>query len=411
MHKVEIAPATPAPTQWGFIVLIGALTAITPVAVDMYLPALPAMGAEFNVSPARTQATVASFLAGLAVGQLIYGAASDRLGRRGPILFGMVLFVAATVACALAQNVEQLILARFVQALGGSAGQVVGRAMVRDSFDHRETARALSLMMLIIGLGPVLAPMAGSALLLAGGWRVMFWTIAVLGAAMGLIAFWRLKETRSAETAAQAANEHPLRTYWMLLREPRLTAYGFASGMNGLMVFAYISSSPELVITTYGVPATLFGFVFGVNALGMVTAAQVNRAFLRRGSPEQVLAVASPVAVAVALLLTLVAVTGLGGMYGFLALLFCVIASYGLIQGNVIASALNFDPRRAGAISSLMGGISFTCGAAGAVVSGQLHDGTARPLAYVILVSLAVSALLLHLVALPKELRFRPTRA
>ncbi|MDB5464202.1 MAG: drug resistance transporter, Bcr/CflA subfamily [Phenylobacterium sp.] len=397
------AEAQPQRTQWGLVVLLGSLTAMGPVAIDMYLPSLPAIGAGLHASAGETQATVSAFLAGMAVGQLFYGPAADRLGRRPPILLGTVIFVAASIACGFAASPAMLIGGRFVQALGACAGGVVARAVVRDRFGHTETARMLSLLMLIMGLAPILAPLLGGALLGLGGWRLNFWFMAAFGVAVGLAALFRLKESRSEETTAHAQTESPLQAYLALLREPRLVGYALAGALNGATIFTYIASSPDLLIKTYGIPPAAFGWVFGLNAVGIIGSNQVNRFLLRRRTVDQVLARASLVAVGIAILLMIAAVTGIGERWSVLPLLLVLLSSYGFLQGNTMAGALNVDPRRAGAISALMGGVSFGTGALASAAAGVLHDGTPRPMALVMLVALAGSAAALRLLALPKR--------
>jgi DHA1 family bicyclomycin/chloramphenicol resistance-like MFS transporter len=383
--------------------LLGGLTALGPLAIDMYLPSLPAIGADLRSPSAEIQSTVAAFLAGMAIGQLFYGPASDRLGRRAPVLVGLVIFIAASAGCALATSGEMLIGMRFIQALGGCAGAVVSRAVIRDRFDHTETARMLSLMTLIMGLAPIFAPLIGGFLLTVGGWRSLFWVMAGVGALLVLAVLLRMPETRSAETAAHARAEHPIRAYLSLLGQRRLVGYAVAGALNGAVLFTYIGSSPELLIETYGISPSAFGWVFGTNAVAIIGAAQLNRRLLRRWTPDGVLARSSQLGVVAAGLLAAAAVTGIGERWSVLPLLFVVLGSYGLMQGNTMAGALSLDPRRAGSISALLGACAFAVGAAGSGLAGLLHDGTPRPMALVILAAMIGSAVSLKSLALPRK--------
>ncbi|MDB5468105.1 MAG: drug resistance transporter, Bcr/CflA subfamily [Phenylobacterium sp.] len=390
-------------TPWGLVILLGSLTALGPLAIDMYLPSLPAIGADLHASAAQTQSTVAAFLAGMAIGQFLYGPASDRFGRKPPILIGIAIYVAASAACALARSPDFLIAARFVQAFGACAGGVVSRAVVRDRFGHTETARVLSLMMLIMGLAPILAPLLGGLFLTIGGWRLIFWFMTAFGVTMGVATALRMQESRSEATSAQARSENPIKAYAALLRQPRLIGYALAGSLNGAMLFTYVASSPELLIQTYKIPPAAFGWVFGLNAVGIIGGNQVNRFLLRQRTPDQVLARSSLIAVGFALLLAVAALTGIGGEWSVLGALFLLLSTYGFMQGNTMAGALNVDPLRAGSTSALIGGLSFGTGAIASWAAGVLHDGTPRPMALVMLVTLIGSALAVHLLALRKR--------
>lgn len=395
------ASPPPAAVPWRLVVLLGALTAFAPMSIDMYLSSLPAIGRALGAEPEQTQATLAAFFAGMAIGQFIYGPASDRFGRRPPLLIGIAVFFIASAVCALAPNIETLIAARFVQALGGCAGAVVARAVVRDRFSQTDTARVLSLMMLIMGLAPVLAPQLGGIVQLVAGWRGVFWTLVGFAVIIGAWVMFGLPESRSAETAAQARSENPLRAYVALFGMKRLMGYALAGALNGAVLFTYISTAPDLVMGTYGHAPMVFNLIFAVNAVGIIGASQVNRWLLRRSTPDQVLRYASIGSIIAALLLTLAAWTGWGGQWTVLPLLFAALSIYGLMGGNTMAGALSVDPRRAGSISALMGSASFGAGALASWVGGLLHDGTPRPVAAVMFACLVGSSLAIFFLALP----------
>lgn len=397
--------SAPAKTPWGLVVLLGSLTGMGPLGIDMYLASLPAIASSLHASAAQAQGTLAAFLAGMAMGQVVYGPASDRIGRKPPILLGVVIFTLASVGCALAPTPELLLLGRFVQALGACAGGVVSRAVIRDQFNHTETARVLSLMMLIMGLAPILAPLLGSTLLLFGGWRLNFWFMAAFGVAVGVAALLRMQESRTEATALQASKENPFQSYLAVLSQRRLLGYALAGALNGATLFTYLSSSPGLLMGTYGVSVGLFPWLFGLNAVGIIGGNQVNRFLLRRMTPDQVLARSSLVALGVGVALTIAAFGGFDGPFVILPLLFLLLASYGFIQGNTMAGALSVDPVRAGAISALMGTVSFAAGSLASMLGGLLHDGTPKPMAGVMVVALAGSAACLHGLALPKRVR------
>jgi len=394
--------AASARTPWATVLLLGSLTAFAPMSIDMYLPSLPAIGADFHARPGAAQATLAAFFTGLAIGQFFYGPASDRWGRRAPLFGGVALYTVASACCALAPSLETLIVARFFQALGGCAGQVIARAVVRDRFDHRQSARILSQLMLVMGIAPIVAPIVGGALLTLGGWRVIFWILTGFGALIGVWMFFALGESRSMATAAQARGEHPLRAYWALLRQRTLVGYGLAGALNSAALFAYITASPSLLILTYHIPAAHFGWVFGVNAIGLIGMSQVNAHLLHRHTPETILMRSRLASIAFAAVLALDAFTGWGGMWGVLVPLFFVMASFGLVGANTQAAGLNVDPLRAGSISALLGGVSFGAGALVAGLTGALQDGTARPMAAVILISILASSAALYGVARPQ---------
>jgi DHA1 family bicyclomycin/chloramphenicol resistance-like MFS transporter len=383
------------------VVLLGALTAFSAISTDLFLPGLPARASDFKATPAQAELTVAAFFVGLAIGQPIYGPLSDRVGRRGPLLGGIALYVAASIGCVLATTIEALIAFRVAQALGGCAGVVIARAVVRDKFPPQQTAQLFSTLVLVMGLAPILAPLAGGVIITLAGWRATLWVLTAFGIACGLAVLFTLKESRPEAVAIHARSESPIRSYVAILKQPRLMGYVAFGSLNTAALVTYIVTGPDLLIRVHHVPVAAFGWVFGLNGAGMVAASQINVRISRRFGYERVLGWASMGSVGAAVWLTVVAVTGWGGLPGLLAPLFFVIASFGFSMGNALAGALAVDPHRAGATAGLLGCLQFVVGSTAAVIAGALHDGTARPTAFVIVAAFLIGAAALRLLAKP----------
>ncbi len=366
------------------ILLLGSLTAFGPLSIDMYLPALPAIGRSLHASPAAMQQTVAVFFIGMAVGQLVYGPLSDRVGRRIPLLAGLFCYVAASLGCALAQSESLLILLRIAQALAGCAGMVISRAIVRDRFPYNEVLHVFALLSLVMGLAPILAPLLGGWVLAIAGWRWIFGFQVIFGAAVSIAALVLLPESRSAETAAHARTEHPLRSYLALFSQPRLMGFVLTGAFSGAALFTYIAASPDILIGVFHVPPSQFGLFFGANAVGLIGATQINARLARRIRFEVILAWANLAIFGAGILLAIDAFTGFGGLWGIMVPLFLIMSGFGFNQSNATVGALGVDSLRTGAVSSLFGAGSFAAGAAAAAVAGAFRDGTPRPMAVVI---------------------------
>lgn len=404
------APRTPLTdkTPWALVFLLGSLTAMGPLAVDMYLPSLPSISADMHASPAAVSATLAAFFAGLGIGQFFYGPLSDRVGRRGPLIVGMAMFIAGAVGCALAPSVEWLVAARFLQAIGGSAGQVVARASVRDRFHHQMAARVLSLLMLVIGLAPIIAPIFGGYLLVVADWRAIFWFQAAVSTGVAIWMLIRFDESRPEHILVQSKSENFISAYWALLKQPRVVGYTLSGAFNSGAFFSWLAFSPYVLMTVFGVSKQNFGWLFGLNAAGFILMSQVNAHLLKWFTPEEVLMRARAASIVFASILVFMALTGIGGMWGFLIPLYITMGSFGLVGPNTQAAAMNADPSRTGAVSSLTGGVSFGMGAFISSLAGILHDGTVRPLALLILVMILLSSAALYLMAKPMETKHEP---
>lgn len=406
VRTTRMSPSAPARPSRGTILLLGALTAFGAVSIDLYLPSLPAIGVSLRAEPAAVQQTMAAFFIGMALGQLLYGPLSDRYGRRPALLVGATIFVLASLFCATAASIEMLILGRFVQALGCCAGQVVTRAIVRDRYATQDSARIFSLLTLVLGVAPLLAPTAGAWLAAAISWRAIFAVLALFGLIIGSIVALKLTESRSPETAATARGENIFGGYLDLLQHRRLLGYILAGSLNGAVLFSYVASAPDLLIRSYGFTPHQFGLIFATIAVGVIGSSQVNRMLLDRYVSDHILAIASLTGTAFGVALLSAAVTGIGGQWSVLALLFAVLTSYGFMAANTLAGALAVDPLRAGSTSALVGASSFGCGALAALLIGLFHDGSAVPMAAIMAVALTGSAAALFGLALrPQAVR------
>jgi DHA1 family bicyclomycin/chloramphenicol resistance-like MFS transporter len=365
------------------ILILGALSAFGPLAIDFYLPAFPAMALAFGTDENQVQMTLSAYFFGLSIGQLAYGPVADRFGRRVPLLIGVGLFTAASLACAYAPNLEWLIAARFVQALGGCAGMVISRAIVSDKCDAVGSAKVFSQLMLVMGLAPILAPLIGGVLVNVAGWQSIFLALTVFSALAGLAVATGLPESLPAHIARQPLSG-AMRQYGRLLADPLFLGHALTGGIAIAGMFAYIAGSPFVIIKLYGVPAEYFGWLFGANAAGFILVAQVNARLLAKRGPAFLLARAVWVYLAAGLALLAVSALHPTHLWPLLIPLFVCIASLGCISPNAAACAMNGQGARAGSASALLGCLQFSVAAGASALVGVLHDGTAVPMAMVI---------------------------
>jgi DHA1 family bicyclomycin/chloramphenicol resistance-like MFS transporter len=369
------------------IVILGALTAFGPLSVDMYLPALPTLERVFDTTPGRVQFTLAAFFAGTALGQIVYGPISDRFGRRAPLYVSLTLFAIASAGCAWAASIEGLAAWRFVQAIGACAGGVIARAVVRDLFDPRESVRIYAGLMLVMGVVPILAPIAGGYVLVWLGWPAIFLLMAVAALLCLVAVHLRLPETRNPAVVRPLAFGSIVTVYRRLLGHRYYLGCALTGSASISGVFAYIAGAPHVFIEIHGVAPEHFGWLFGVNAAGFVAAAQVNGRMLRGFDPAQVLRAGSAVqALAALVLLGMAKFGGAVGLLGIAAPLFVFIAGMGFVLPNAAALAMAPHGENAGAASALMGMLQFTAGALATLGVGAVPDASAVPMAAVMAV-------------------------
>ena len=356
------------PIAW--IMMLGLIVAVGPLSIDMYLPALPSMAKDFGVPTAFIANSVPAYFMGLVFGQLIYGPLSDRIGRVKPLYFGMILYVIASVICATTNSEYVLFAGRTLQALGACVGAVVTRAAIRDRLTARQTAKAFSIMILVMGLAPILAPSLGALFLQFFSWHSIFWFLAAFGLLNLLLTKFFFFETLSEENRNTRPAKEVLSQYWELLKDPTFNYPAIGGGLLMGAMFVYISAASELIMDTYGISSTHFGWIFGLNAAGFVGLTQLNQwltnhfrilSILRFGAMMQVVASSG--------------LFILGISYGtdawlplVLACIFFCISGLGLTQPNSSAIALAFQKHRAGMASALQGSLMFSVGIFGGLL-------------------------------------------
>jgi DHA1 family bicyclomycin/chloramphenicol resistance-like MFS transporter len=371
--------------------IIGSLTALAPLSIDLYLPALPELTSSFGASASEGQLTLTACLAGLALGQMLFGPLSDRLGRRPPVLAGLAAYGAASLACAFASSLWVLVALRLVQGLAGAAGIVIARAVVRDLRSGAAAARFFSYLMLVTGMAPILAPILGAQLLRVTTWNGLFVTLAIVGFLLLLATAAGLDETLPASRRRRGSVHETVRTSISLLRDRVFLGYALVLGFAFGELFAYIAGSPFVLQDIYGVSPQLYGGVFALNAVGLVVSGQINAALVGRVAPARLLAFGVAVSVTAGLCLLAVVLVGGIGLAGILPCLFAVVASLGFVMPNATALALTDYPHVAGSASALLGVLQFLIGAAVAPLAGAAGSESAVPMA-VVIAALGVAA-------------------
>ena len=369
-----------SPGKLRFALILGGLTAFGPLSIDMYLPALPQLTRELGATAAQAQLTLTAVLLGLAFGQLVAGPVSDAVGRRKPLMAGLVLYIAATVLCALTESIHWLAVFRALQGFGAAAGMVIARASVRDLYSGSEAARFFSSLMLVVGLAPILAPVIGGQVLALTTWRGVFVVLTAFGVLLMLIAALALPETKPPQWRQPARLGATFRTFGMLLAKPSFLGNALAAGLAMAAMFAYVSGSSFVLQNIYGLSPQSYAIVFGLNAIGLVGAGQVNARLVGRVASEARLLLTALSAASVAGAVLVVA-TLLGlPLPVLLAALFVMIASLGFVMPNTTTLALADHREVSGSASALLGVTQFVVGALAAPLVGMGGVGSALPM-------------------------------
>lgn len=392
-----------------FVSVLGMLTAIAPLSIDMYLPAMPGLAAQFGVSAAHVQYSLSLFFVGLAAGQLTYGPISDRYGRLPVLYFGLSLYLVASMGCALADSVDVLILARAVQGFGAAAAPVMARAVVRDRFEGAKAASVMSFVVMVMATAPLLAPLVGGVVLTLFDWSAIFWLLCLYAAACLVALRLLLSESHGPE---RRVRDRSLAAQYvgylsLLKRGPVVLFLACGSLMFGAL-FSYVAASSFVYIEQFGIDESLFGFYFGANVLAMLVGTAANGRLVMRFGYRTLLGVAVTNTLACGLVLLATTLSGLGGFWGVALPLFFLLSTVGVAGANTVAGLLDLAPEAAGAASALFGVCQFSAGAL-ATWGVALLGGDAQAMA--IVMSLAAAGSLIAYLMLLARARAAPAPA
>jgi DHA1 family bicyclomycin/chloramphenicol resistance-like MFS transporter len=372
-----------APARWHVLAILGALMGFASISTDFYLPAMPAMARALHADAGSVDFTISGYLIGFSLGQLFWGAVSDRYGRRLPVAAGLVLFIIGSAGCALSGSVWTIIAWRIVQALGACAGVVLSRAMVRDLYQGPRAAQMFSTLIAIMAIAPLLGPILGGQIDAFAGWRAIFWTLVGVGL-VTLAALLTIPETLPAARRQTAPLVGAFGRDGTLLLNRKILGYAGAGAFFYGGMYAYVAGTPFAFIIYHHVPAAFYGLLFGAGILGIIGTNILNARLVPRYGIDRMLIGGTAAAAFAGIVVAIAAFTDWGGLWGLFVPLLVLVSLTGFIVANAIAGAMADFPEQAGAVSALVGAIQYGTGIASSGLVGACADGTPWPMGWVI---------------------------
>ncbi len=374
-----------------FILILGGLSAFGPLTIDMYLPALPLLAEDLNTTSSVAQLSLTACLVGLAVGQVLLGPYSDIHGRKKPLILSLMVYSLASILCVFTTSITLFILLRFIQGFAGSAGMVISRASLRDLFSGAKLTKFFSLLMLVNGLAPILAPVVGGQILQFMSWRGVFAVLAAIGLVMLVSVFFGLRESLASDRRKTGGVKEVIATYRLLLRDRVFVGYVLTQGFVMAAMFAYISGSTFVLQETYGLTPQMFSFVFALNGVGIILATQTTGKLASYFRLETLLVTGLSLAGTSSVLLVLCSVLQAPIFY-ICALLFFVVASVGIVNTSLFSLAMENQAEHAGTASALLGLLPFFLGALVAPLVGLGNEAISMSVVIAICEGIAIGS-------------------
>lgn len=373
-----------------FIVILSALMAITSLSTDIYLPAMPIMARELH---GDAELTITGFLIGFCIAQLIWGPLSDHFGRKAPLFIGLTLFVIGSVGCALSTDITHIVFWRVFQALGACTGPMLARAMIRDLFGRSRAAQMLSTLMVIMAIAPIAGPLLGGQMIRVTSWHAIFWLLAAIGGVMLMLICW-LPETLPSEKRVQASLPGAFRNYFALLKNRHFMRFTLCVALYYVAAYAFITGSPFVYISYFGIDAQHYGWLCAVNVVGLMAVSMVNRRLVHRYPLESLLKFAVLTATVAALILALCTKLQFGGIVMIILSVFVFFSMNGIIAATSTAAAMDAVPNMAGSASALIGSLQYGSGIISSLLLALLSDGTPWTMGWIIALFTVASAVM-----------------
>ncbi len=364
------------------IVILGSLTALAPFSIDMYLPGFPAIANDLHTTASKVSLSLSGFFIGISVGQLLYGPLLDKFGRKKPLYAGLLIYIVASVGCSFASDIDSLIGLRFVEAIGGCSASVAAMAMVRDLFPVKDSAKVYSLLMLVVGASPMVAPTIGGYITAGIGWEAVFLVLAGMGLAMLIAGALWLPDSYQPDPDIQLKPLPILKNFISVLRNPQFTTYALTASVSLSGLFAYVASSPMVFMEVFHTGQKSYGWIFAFLSIGLIGSSQFNAMLLRKYSSENIIRTMLAGQLIFSSILLIVSISGFLNLPLIILLLFLILSCVGILHPNAAALSLAPFSKNAGSASAVMGAIQMGAGAFITIIISIFEDISILPMAF-----------------------------
>ncbi|MBE8724685.1 multidrug effflux MFS transporter [Flavobacterium hungaricum] len=379
------------------ILILGSLTALGPFSIDMYLPGFSGIAKDLNTTVAKVSMSLSSYFIGISAGQLLYGPLLDRFGRKKPLFVGLLVYILASLGCVYVADIDSFILLRFVQAIGSCAATVASVAMVRDLFPVKDIPKVFSLLMLVLGLSPMLAPTIGGYVTAYYGWHTVFFILMCMGIAILIAAQVGLPNSYKPDTSISLKPKPIIANFLKVIKEPQFFTYAFTGSISFSGLFTYVAASPIIFMDIYHVDAKTYGWIFAFMSVSFIGSSQLNSVLLKKFSSQQMIFGALITQSVIAIVFLLLSLNNLLGLYETIAMLFLFLGCLGISNPNTAGLTMAPFAKNAGSASALMGAIQLGLGALASFAVGVFVKDSVAPMVFIMTTTTIIAFIVLNI--------------